>query len=71
MKLFRNEAGTLVSNDGDGRFYVRLGEEQGFNEEEMAAIHQLKGRVDNAKYMHTEQALKFAREAINISRKKK
>lgn len=70
MKLFRNEEGTLVSKDDD-RFYVRQGEEQGFTEDEMTAIHKLKGSVDNAGYMHTEQALEFARKAINIACKNK
>lgn len=69
-KLFRNEEGTLESDDTYNPVYVRKGYECGFTEEEIVEINQM--RLVEMKYgqhISTEDALEFARAILNRFKK--
>lgn len=63
MNLHRNEDGTLV--DEDETFYVRKGDEWGFNQDEMIVIEHIRRNNPRGMHLSTEDALQFARQVLS------
>lgn len=67
---YRNEEGTLVTDDEDGHIYVRQGLEYGFTESEIVEINNLRmSEMKYGRHICTEDALSFARAILNRFKK--
>lgn len=71
MNTYRNNEGTLVSDDEYDAVYVREGYEQGFTDDEIGIINKLRiTKMHHGEHITTEDAVRFARAILTQFGKK-